>query len=132
MIALLLSLAWSTLGLYTVTAALVAGLVAVRFLGWPKAVSNALALALVAHLVGGTIYRQGVAACEARTARLIAVQKAAIAGLSAEMTARLNAADAERAKAEDDLISLAAKYATNSGRVSCLNTKGDVDAIDGP
>lgn len=132
MIAFLLSLVWSTLGLYVVAAGLVGGMVAARFLGWPKVVSNVLALALAVHLAAGIIYRQGVAACEATTARLVAAQKAAIAGLSAEMTARLNAADAERTKAEDDLISLAAKYAANSGRVSCLNTKGDVDAIDGP
>ena len=56
---------WSAIGYWLIAGALVGGAIFTSVMGWPKVFPNVLALALVAHLVGGWIYARGEAACEA-------------------------------------------------------------------
>lgn len=131
MIGLLLSFFLSKIGVIagpTILLAIAGYLAFIRLekLAWPLVVAAGLWFA------SGVVFQEGVAACESRVARLVEQQRQDIAKLSAEMTAKIDAAEADRAKAEDDLINVAVKYAANPARVSCLNTEDDLNAIDGP
>ena len=131
MIGMLLSFFLSKIGVIAgpvVLLALAGYLAFIRLekLAWPLVVAAGIWFA------SGTVFQEGVAACEARVARLVERQRQDIAKLSAEMTVKIDAAEADRAKAEDDLINVAVKYAANPARASCLNTEEDLNAIDGP